>query len=123
MVKLDGSWYVTGLSTFPRSRERKEIAELVDDYIASSQRNSPAPVQDDQSSQFYEQIRGKELRAGQIQFWNMSDPYRSPNAAQASFALVYLYAGEARYKLVISREPALDWQIESINDSSHPGLF
>ncbi|NLI11271.1 hypothetical protein [Pelotomaculum propionicicum] len=121
MIKLDGSWYVTGLSTFPRSRERQEIAELVDDFIAYSQSNGPAPVQDEQSRQFYEQIRGKEVRAGQIQFWNMSDPYRSPNAEQSNFALVYLYAGEARYKLVFSREQ--DWRIESIHDSSHPGLF
>jgi len=123
MIKLDGSWYVTGLSTFPRSRERIEIAGLVHDFIASSQRNGPAPVQDEQSRQFYEQIRGKEIRAGQIQFWNMSDPYRSPNVEQANFALVYLYAGEARYELVFSRELTLDWQIESLMDSSHPGLF
>jgi len=123
MIKLDGNWYVTGLSTFPRSWERKEIAKLVDDFIASSQRNSPAPVQDEQSRQFYEQIRGKEIRAGQIQFWNMSDPYRSPKVEQANFALVYLYDGEARYELVFNREQTLNWQIESLRDSSHPGLF
>lgn len=123
MINLDGSWYVTGLSTFPRSRERKEITELVDAFIASSQNNGSAPVLDDQSRQFFEQLRGKELRAGQIQFWNMSEPYRSPNAGQANFALVYLYAGEAGYKLIFSHEPGQDWQIESIRDSSRPGLF
>lgn len=123
MIKLDGSWYVTGLSTFPRSRERVEIAELVDSFIASSQNNGLDPFHDEDSRQFYEQIRGKEIRAGQIQFWNMSDPHRSPNAEQANFALVYLYAGEARYELVFSRESTLDWQIENLKDSSQPGLF
>ncbi len=123
MIKLDGSWYVTGLSTFPRSRERSELAELVDAFITSSQNNGSAPVQDEQSRQFYEEIRGKELRAGQIQFWNMSEPYRSPNAEQSNYALVYLYAGKARYKLIFSREPGQGWQIESINASSRPGLF
>ena len=39
------------------------------------------------NSKFYEQIRGKELKAGQIQFWNTSDPHRSPNAEQAKFPL------------------------------------
>lgn len=123
MIKLDGSWFVTGLSTFPRSRERKEIAELVNDFIASSQNNGSAPVRDEQSRLLYEQIRGKELRAGQIQFWNMSEPYRSPNAEGSNYALVYLYAGEAGYKLVFIREPGRGWQIESINDFSRPGLF
>lgn len=77
MIKLDGSWYVTGLSTFPYSKERSELAELTDAFIASCQNNSPSTFRGEQSRQIYEQIRGKELRAGQIQFWNMSDPYRS----------------------------------------------
>ncbi|TEB08704.1 TolB family protein [Pelotomaculum propionicicum] len=104
MIKLDGNWYVTGLSTFPRSRERSEIAELTDGFINSCRGDGPAPVRDEQSRQFYEQIRGKEIRAGQIQFWNMSEPHRSSSAEQSKFALVYLYAGEARYELVFSRE-------------------
>ncbi|HOV80232.1 MAG TPA: hypothetical protein PK728_09000 [Bacillota bacterium] len=123
MIKLDGRWYVTGLSTFPRSRERKEIAELVGGFISSCRGNGPAPVLDEQSRQFYEQIGGKEIRAGQIQFWNMSEPHRSSSAEHSMYAVVCLYAGEARYKLVFSREQTFDWQIERLGDFRRPGLF
>ncbi|NPV73882.1 MAG: hypothetical protein HPY89_08900 [Pelotomaculum sp.] len=123
MIKLDGKWYVTGLSTFPRSRERSEIAELVDGFISSCRGNGPAPALDEQSRQFYEQIRGKEIRVGQIQFWNMSEPHRSSSAEHSMYAVVCLYAGEVRYKLVFSRERTPDWQIERLGDFSRPGLF
>jgi len=123
MVKREESWYVTGLSTFPESREKERIAEMVDDFIASVQRGAPAPVREEQSIQFYEQIKGKEIKAGQIQFWNMSEPHRSTSAEQAKIALVYLYAGGERYKLVLSRDLTLDWEIERLSDFSHSGIY
>jgi len=123
MVKQNGSWYVTGLSTFPGSQERERIEVLVGNFISSAQSGAPAPVQEEQSIRFYEKIKGKEVRMGQIQFWNMSEPHRSTSAEQAKIALVYLYAGGERYKLVLSRDLTLDWEIERLSDFSHPGIY
>lgn len=123
LVKQDGNWYVTGLSTFPYARERERVAALARDFIASAQKNDAIYFQDTQSRQFFEQIRGKELRAGQIQFWAMSDPHRSPAVEHANYALVYLSAGNERYELVLCRASNQDWQFERLTDDSHPGLF
>jgi len=123
MVKRDGNWYVTGLSTFPAAQERERLAELVKIFIAAAKSGGPAPFRDEQSKQFYEQIKEKEIGAGQIQFWNMSEPHRSPDTGQARYALVYLYTGGERYRLVFSREETMDWEIESLRDSSRPGIL
>lgn len=119
----NGSWSVTGLSTFPASREREKIAGLAEDFAASAKSGAPAPFRDDESVRLYDRIRGEEIRVGQIQFWNMSEPHRSTNPGQACLALVYLYAGGERYKLVFSREDTPDWQIARLRDFSRPGIM
>ncbi|KNY26013.1 hypothetical protein [Pseudobacteroides cellulosolvens] len=98
MIKKDSSWYVTGFSTFPDSKKAKDLKVKVDKII-----------KDMEDGKLFEgKFKGMDVRIGQIQFWQMSDPTLSTNVDHSNYCKVYLKVLEGGkemvYKMVLSKE-------------------
>ena len=88
LVKKDGKWYVTGLSTWPESKARNDVYKACTRYIENEIK--PGKVKDKISTAF------SKIEVGEIEIWAMSEPHRA----------VYLdaYAKEARVKIIVTLE-------------------
>ncbi|MFZ5969666.1 MAG: hypothetical protein ACOYVK_21100 [Bacillota bacterium] len=104
MVKKDGRWYVTGLSTFPNSSKAKTVREKVLKYMEEVKLGRL----------FDGELKGKELELVQIQFWRMSEPHLSPDIDSANYCKVYFKVkndGEdVLYKMVLDQKNYKDWK-------------
>jgi len=98
LIKESGKWYVTGFSTFPDSKEAREMRQRVE-KIAKQARAG---------SLFDGQLNGKEIEVGQIQFWQLSEPHLASKVGNANYCKVYLKVKdngeEVIYKLVLEKK-------------------
>ncbi len=98
LIKKDGSWYVTGLSTFPDTKKAKDLKAKVDKI-----------VKDMKDGKLFEgKFKGMDVKVGQIQFWQMSEPTLSTDVEHSNYCKVYLKVldgeEEVVYKMVLSKE-------------------
>lgn len=104
LVKREGKWYVTGLSTFPASKQYSEIKGKVEALIKQAQ----------QGKLFNGELKDKEIQIGQIQFWQLSEPHLADNIDFANYCKVYLSVKEngteVLYKLILDRKNQSYWK-------------
>ncbi|SMB90704.1 hypothetical protein SAMN00017405_1350 [Desulfonispora thiosulfatigenes DSM 11270] len=97
LLKKDNNWYVTGMSTFPDSKERYIVERIVNKYVVDAQKGKLFP----------KVIEDKEVSVGQVQFWSASMPHLASKVSNASYAKVYLIVGNQKeeiYKLVLEKK-------------------
>jgi len=114
LIKTEAGWRVTGLSTFPTSSERKRVEATVKKFIAKAQQGDAIAFGNQDSTRVYQEIKQKPLQMGQIQFWRMSEPHKSPTIESSNHAKVYLYAGGKTYKLMLEKKK-YGWQITGLS--------
>lgn len=116
LIKQDGNWYVTGLSTFPDSSQAKQVKQQVEKIVKQAWAGSL----------FDGVLKGKEIGIGQIQFWQMSDPHLASNIEHANYAKVYLKVKEGEeevvYKLVLVKSGS-SWKVNSLDKERLSYLF
>ncbi|MGE5455131.1 MAG: hypothetical protein ACM3O9_08060, partial [Methylocystaceae bacterium] len=122
MIKTGDGWKVTGLSTFPKSGERHRIESVVNQFIAKAERGEMVNFNLQDSPRVYQEVRQKPLQMGQIQFWRMSEPHKSPNVETANHAKVYLESGGKTYNLLLEKK-GYAWRITGLTDHHQGGLF
>lgn len=97
LIKSEGSWYVTGFSTFPYSKEREEIEGIVQETVDKIQ----------MGKLFSGKLENSEIIVGQIQFWLIGIPNFAPSAESANCVKVFLQVNnqgrEEIYKLVLEK--------------------
>jgi uncharacterized protein YpmB len=117
LIKKDERWYVTGLSTFPSSKQHSEVKSKVEALIKQAQ----------QGNTFNGQLRGKEVQIGQIQFWKMSEPHLAENIEYANYCKVYLKVKEdgkeVLYKLVLDKNNQGEWKGSVLSKDNLSKLF
>lgn len=97
LLEKNSNWYVTGLSTFPGSKERISLEKTVKKYIDDAQKGR----------KINKELENKEVSIGQIQFWDSNMSNLASEVSDANYAKVYLIVGENHkviYKLVLKKE-------------------
>ncbi len=117
LIKINNKWYVTGLSTFPNSKQYKEVKTKVEAIVKQAQ----------QGKLFDGQLKDKEVLIGQIQFWQLSDPHLADNIDFANYCKVYLKVKEngkeVLYKLILDRKNQNYWKEGSLSKERLSMLF
>jgi hypothetical protein len=117
LIKKEDRWYVTGLSTFPASRQHIEVKEKVETVVKQAQ----------QGKLFDGQLKDKEIQIGQIQFWRLSEPHLADNIDYANYCKVYLKVKEngteVIYKLVLDKKNQNYWKEVSLRKDRLSLLF
>ncbi len=119
MIKLNGKWYVTGIATFSRSVQTKQIKQIVERELKR--------ILDKDSEQRFSL---ENVQIGQIQFWQMSEPHHATRIEYSNYCKVFLQVGKDSvpddssviYKIVLKKDEKLGWIIENISDSYLYGL-
>ena len=84
LVKKEGKWYITGLSTWPQSNARKDVYKACTRYIENEIKTGKASDKIP--------IEYSKIEVGEIELWTMSDPHRAVSAD----------AKEARVKIIVT---------------------
>lgn len=117
LIKENGKWYVTGLSTFAESPEAAKMKTIVENMVKDIRQNGS----------FDGILKGKDVQIGQIQFWRLSDPHLSPDIKTANYCKVYLKVmedgKEQIYKMVLDKENQNYWKVSKITKDRLSGLF
>jgi hypothetical protein len=117
LIKRDNKWYVTGLSTFPNSKQYKEVKSKVEDLVKQAQ----------QGNLFNGELKDKEVQIGQIQFWQLSDPHLADNIDNANYCKVYLKVKEngteVLYKLILDKKNQNYWKEGGVSKERLSLLF
>lgn len=104
MVKISDRWFITGLSTFPYTDETRRVSSIVQDYVEEA-RNGTI---------FDGELKGKQIKVGQIQFWDMSEGKLAPDIKTADGCKVFLTVSEKNsqvtYKLILSKGYDNKWR-------------
>lgn len=104
IIKIDEEWYVTGFSTFPNSVEREIVYATVNDYIQNDMLLDSTMT----GLEFNQELKGKEVIIGQIQFWQMSEPHLADNVEHSNYTKVYLTVYENGnseiFKMILEKE-------------------
>ena len=87
LVKKEGKWYITGLSTWPESKVRNDVYKACTKYIENEIKTGK--VKDNVITSF------SIIEVGEIEIWAMSDPHRAAVYPDA-------YAKEARVKIIVT---------------------
>jgi hypothetical protein len=116
LINKDGRWYVTGLSTYPNSQQYRDVKGKIDDIIG-----------DISNGRLFDGIlKGKEIKLGQIQFWQMSMPHYAENIDYANYCKVYLKVledkNEVTYKLVLDKRNYRTWTPVKLDKDYLSGL-
>ncbi len=131
LVKKDGKWFITGFSTWPESKVRKDVYKACSSYIESELKSGKAS--DIIPTSF------SDIEVGEIEIWAMSDPHRAvysnANASEARVKIVVKLgdkqgngstAGDASTKKYMAyfskRDTGGKWEFRSLGKLS-PGLF
>lgn len=122
LIRQEGKWYITGLSTFPQSKERQQVEKGAKSFINNTMKGGKNPFSQEASREIYEKIKGKNIGLGQIQFWAMSEPHLAPAIERANYAKVYLEVEGELYKLVLTKKGSINWRVESLSENLL-GLF
>lgn len=108
LIKSDDHWYITGFSTFPDAEERLVIEDIVQEIIKDIQMGHT----------LYDELKGKTINTGQIQFWTKGINYFAPTVENADAVKVFLYTEgineEEVYKLVLEKTEQLDWKFSKL---------
>ncbi len=98
LFKKDGVWYVTGFSTFLDSKKAEDLKVKVEKIIKDAR----------EGKLFEGKFKGADIKIGQIQFWQMSEPTLSSNIDYSNYCKVYLKVQEdgkeVIYKMVLSKD-------------------
>lgn len=115
LIKKDNKWYVTGMSTFPYSKQQAEVKAKVEEIIKQAQ----------QGKLFNGELKDKEIQIGQIQFWQLSEPHLADNIDSANYCKVYLKVKEEEvlYKLILDRKNQSYWKATSLSKDKLSKLF
>ena len=104
LMKKNSKWYVTGLSTFPYSKQHVEIKSKVEALVKQAQ----------QGKLFNNELKDKQVQIGQIQFWQLSEPHLADNIESANYCKVYLKVtengAEVLYKLILDKKNQNYWK-------------
>lgn len=116
LVMKDGTWYLTGYSTFPDSKEAAEARKKAEQYL----------MQALEGKLFDGAIKGKTAEVGQVQFWQMSSPHMA-DSSNSNYCKVFIkvYEGEKEkiYKMVMKRDGRNNWKAEILKDEPLHWLF
>lgn len=103
LIKTDGTWYVTGFSTFPESKQAAEVAKKVEALVTE--------IRD--GKLFNGVLKDREIKTGQVQFWQMSEPHLASDVGYANYCKVFLKVmeegNESIYKLILDKKNYKDW--------------
>ncbi len=118
LIKEEQGWLITGISTFPDSKESAEVYKVAADLVKKVQ----------EGSVFEGQLKDKAVTIGQIQFWSLSSPHKAANIDYANYCKVYLTTydnGQKKiYKLILEREGQNNnWKFDSFSDKNLSSLF
>jgi hypothetical protein len=117
LVKIYNKWLVTGLSTFPDSKQHSELKNKVESLVKQAQ----------QGKLFNGILKDKEVQIGQIQFWQLSEPHLADNIDSANYCKVYLKVKESGteilYKLILDRKNQSYWKEGSLSKERLSLLF
>ncbi|MGE5381270.1 MAG: hypothetical protein ACM3NT_09435 [Methylocystaceae bacterium] len=120
LIKTNTGWKVTGLSTFPDSNERTWVEKIVKQFITRAEKGSKVIFEVQGSSEVYQKLQNKPLKIGQIQFWRMSEPHKSPDVKSSKHVKVYLKTGDKTYKLLLEKD--FFWRVTGLSDQNLSGL-
>jgi hypothetical protein len=117
LIKKEGKWFVTGLSTFPDSAEYRKVSSML-----------PGIVKDIKSGKLFQgKLKGAEITTGQLQFWQLSDPHLAEESGYANYCKIYLHVksgdGEKDYKLVLDKKNHKNWTPTILDDQRLSSLF
>jgi hypothetical protein len=116
-IKRENKWYVTGLSTFPNSKQYKEVNTKVEALVKQAQ----------QGKLFNGELKDKEVHIGQIQFWQLSEPHLADNIDFSNYCKVYLKVKEngteVLYKLILDRKNQSYWKEGNLSKERLSLLF
>lgn len=108
LIRSDNRWYITGFSTFPDAEERQVIEDTVQEIVKDIQLGNT----------LYDELKGKPIKIGQIQFWTKGINYFAPMVENADAVKVFLYTDgfneEEVYKLVLEKTEQLDWKFSKL---------
>lgn len=117
LIEKDEGWYVTGFSTYPNSKQTEVLKKKVQQCIKDAQAGKL----------FDGELKGKEVKIGQIQFWQMSSPHLADDISYANYCKVYLKVIENNkeniYKMVLSNKNQKEWKPESLSKDRLHWLF
>ena len=116
LVRKEGRWYITGQSTFPQSKERQKVEKVVIDFIKNAEKGASISFNQETTQQIYNQLKGKQIELGQIQFWAMSEPHMASSIEWSNHAKVYLQVADKIYKLVLEKKTG-GWQVISLSEN------
>jgi hypothetical protein len=114
LLEDDEQWKITGFSTFPNSNEKEKVFKSIGTYI-----NQNAFFRSTDS--ILEEIKGKDIAIGQIQFWNLNNLVLSEEVEYANFAKIYLNVtsdGNTETYEVDSEKQGNDWVITGLKKIS-----
>jgi len=104
LIKRDDRWYVTGFSTFPNSKKALEARQKAEQFVKEAR----------EGRLFDGVLQGKDVKIGQIQFWQMSEPHLAGDVETANFAKVYLQVEEEGntvvYRMVMDKKNQSYWK-------------
>lgn len=113
LIKVDNKWYITGLSTFPNSKEYKTVKTKVEALITLI-KSGNLTLQNN----IHSELEGKNIEVGQIQFWQMSDPHLATNIEYSNHCKVYLKVKENNkeliYKMLLTKAYENKWMLDTI---------
>lgn len=116
LIEVDNNWYVTGLSTFPFSKERGKVEKIIKKFVSDAQNGEVFPGK----------LEGKEVELGQIQFWASSMPHLSPNIESSDYCKVYLIVKnngkQEIWKMVLDKKSGNDWYPSKLSMENLSGL-
>jgi len=117
LIEQNHRWFVTGLSTFPDSPVREEVKETILKVIKEAQ----------EGKAFRAELKNKDVKIGQIQFWRLSEPHRSPDIESANYCKAYLKVKENGkeiiYKLILEKKDQIHWQVNRLSKNLLSSLF
>lgn len=117
LIKRDDNWYVTGFSTFPFTKQAENIMNQVKQCVKDIK----------EGKLFDGQLKDKEVKIGQIQFWQLSDPHFAEDISGANYCKVYLKVMENNqenvYKMVLHKKNQREWEPHSLSKERLNGLF
>lgn len=116
LIKNHEKWYITGFSTYPYTKQAEDAKKKVEKY-----------VKDARAGRLFEgQLKGKDIKIGQIQFWQMSSPHLADSINYANYCKVYLKVmengQEVIYKMVLENKNQKEWKPKSLSKGRLSGL-
>lgn len=116
LIKKYEKWYLTGFSTYPYSKQAGDVKKRVEQC-----------VKDARAGKIFDgQLKGKEIKTGQMQFWQMSSPHLAEDISYANYCKVYLKVTEngqeTMYKMVLEKKNQKEWKPTSLSKDWLSGL-